>query len=72
VPNAATTTHGISNGRAKRKGKEKEKPTVIAEALSNTVTPRSKSKVLGGDISVEQPEEEEQGITRCVCGSTGE
>jgi hypothetical protein len=64
-----TTTNGNGNGRTKRKGKEKltvESSTVDAVAQKSNGGPSRELSV--GDA---QEEEEEQGITRCVCGSTG-
>jgi hypothetical protein len=69
VPNGATT-NGNGNGRTKRKAKEK--PTTTESSSVDAVAKKSS----GGpsrELSVgdAQEEEEEQGITRCVCGSTG-
>ncbi|KAI0058101.1 hypothetical protein BV25DRAFT_1315076 [Artomyces pyxidatus] len=62
-------TNGIltnGNGRAKRKGKEKEKP-ILGLAID------ALTKLDTSDAVVDAIEpEEEQGVTRCVCGSTGE
>lgn len=62
---SASSTHGLPNGRTKRKAKEKEKLQVITDLVAE-IPPGS-----GEDLAGEGPEEEEQGITRCVCGSTG-
>ena len=58
------------NGRTKRKGKEKEKP-VLNLAIESIIAEGEQPDVvleLNGDPD---PEEEEQGVTRCVCGNAG-
>ncbi|KAK7053309.1 Histone deacetylase complex subunit [Paramarasmius palmivorus] len=66
APASTNATHN-SNGRSKRKPKEKSRqpPSDDPPEVSDVVQEQSAS-VAPGD------EEEEQGITRCVCGSTGE
>ena len=59
-----------ANGRTKRKGKEKEKP-VLNLAIDSIIAEGEQADVvleLSGDPDVE---EEEQGVTRCVCGNAG-
>ncbi|KAF8734984.1 hypothetical protein AX14_002999, partial [Amanita brunnescens Koide BX004] len=58
---------GSSNGRAKRKPKDKDKDKQVAilDNAPDTSTP------LPEDVPPDAAEDEEQGITRCVCGSTG-
>ena len=65
---AASTSSGSSaqaanNGRTKRKAKENKQAVEVAVNES--------AAGLIGDPPIDGPEEEEQGITRCVCGSTG-
>lgn len=58
------------NGRTKRKGKEKEKP-VLNLAIDSIIAEGERSDIvleLNGDPDAE---EEEQGVTRCVCGNAG-
>ncbi|KAF9465047.1 hypothetical protein BDZ94DRAFT_1255182 [Collybia nuda] len=68
-----SSTHGAPiSGRTKRKPKEKEKEKekdkqpVMEVIVSEAVPGQADSAVINGT------EEEEQGITRCICGSTGE
>lgn len=53
----------------KRKAKEKDKPH-----LEIDIPARDDASVLegGANSSVDPPEDEEQGITRCICEETGE
>jgi len=60
---SGSSTHGASNGRTKRKAKENKQLTEVAS--------NERPAGLIGDPPLDAPEEEEQGITRCVCGSTG-
>jgi hypothetical protein len=59
------------NGRTKRKGKEKEKP-ILNIAIDSIITKEGEQPEvileLNGDPDAE---EEEQGVTRCVCGNAG-
>jgi hypothetical protein len=56
------SVHGTSNGRNKRKAKESKQPADVSnDGPVNLI----------GNPPLDTPEEEEQGITRCVCGSTG-
>ncbi|KAI0267116.1 hypothetical protein BC834DRAFT_1026622 [Gloeopeniophorella convolvens] len=70
------TTNGITplqngNGRTKRKGKEKEKP-VLGLAI-DTIMAEGQHPDLVLDLSADpEAEEEEQGVTRCVCGNAGD
>jgi hypothetical protein len=69
------TSNGVpplqnGNGRTKRKGKEKEKP-VLNLAIDSIVAEDGQPDValeLNGDPDAE---DEEQGVTRCVCGNAG-
>jgi len=61
----ASSTHGNANGRAKRKAKDKDKQSAITGVISEVPSGS------GEDPSIGEPEEEEQGVTRCVCGSAG-
>lgn len=57
-----SSTHGTTNGRTKRRTKENKQiidPQIDGPAGIIERPP------------IDAPEEEEQGITRCVCGSTG-
>ncbi|KDQ57480.1 hypothetical protein JAAARDRAFT_35195 [Jaapia argillacea MUCL 33604] len=69
-PQKNGTTNG--NGRTtKRKGKEKEIEKEKAAEAASDVLPKHRSPT--GDDGTDQPEEEEEaGITRCVCGGSGE
>ncbi|EKM80997.1 hypothetical protein AGABI1DRAFT_127043 [Agaricus bisporus var. burnettii JB137-S8] len=62
----SSTSSNSSNSKGKRKHKEKDKQRlsidVTAEPLQDPVD----------DKTSDPPEEEEQGITRCVCGSNGD
>ncbi|KAH8988090.1 hypothetical protein EDB92DRAFT_1079801 [Lactarius akahatsu] len=70
------TTNGVTpllngNGRTKRKGKEKEKP-VLGLAIDSIIAEGEQTDIvldLNGEPDVE---EEEQGVTRCVCGNAGD
>ena len=64
---STTSAPGSSNGRAKRKPKDKDKDKQVAilDNAPDTSTP------LPEDVPPDAAEDEEQGITRCVCGSTG-
>jgi hypothetical protein len=63
TPSGTPATTTTTNGRGKRKVKEKAPLTadIIVEPASD---------VLGDEIAVEA--EEEPSVTRCVCGSNGE
>ena len=69
------TTNGVTplqngNGRIKRKGKEKEKP-VLDLAIDTIIAEREQTDIVL-DLNTEpDAEEEEQGVTRCVCGNAG-
>jgi hypothetical protein len=60
------TAHGNGNGRTKRKGKEKPLNDSSTDTAAKSSGGPSRDLSLG-----DAAEEEEQGITRCVCGSTG-
>ena len=66
IPHSASSTNGSSNGRSKRKTKDRDKHLPVLDNVPDTSTPHPE------DVVADVPEEEEQGITRCVCGSTGE
>ncbi|SRR6266403_145474 len=69
TPNALPPLQN-GNGRTKRKGKEKEKP-VLNLAIDSILAEGGQPNVvleLNGDPDAE---EEEQGVTRCVCGNAG-
>ncbi|TEB37656.1 hypothetical protein FA13DRAFT_1761907 [Coprinellus micaceus] len=57
------SAQGASNGKSKRKGKDKDKPAEEQVEEEATEPHAGEGEVAAGD-------EEEQGITRCVCGST--
>jgi hypothetical protein len=63
---STSSTHAITAGRAKRKAKDKDKQVTL-EAIPGDDTVESSQ-----NLPLDAPEEEEQGITRCVCGSTGD
>ena len=62
---SGSSTNGTSNGRSKRKTKERDKQIAIPDNVPDTSTPHAE------DGAADAAEDEEQGITRCVCGSTG-
>ncbi|GLB37456.1 putative PHD-finger [Lyophyllum shimeji] len=68
VPSTSSTssTQAAAAGRAKRKTKEKDKQLTV-ETVANEDTVEAIQH-----LPLDAAEEEEQGITRCVCGSTGE
>jgi hypothetical protein len=69
TPNGAPPLQN-GNGRTKRKGKEKEKP-VLNLAIDSIIAEGEQADVvleMNGDPDAE---EEEQGVTRCVCGNAG-
>ncbi|KAF5386226.1 hypothetical protein D9615_002235 [Tricholomella constricta] len=70
VPSTSSTssTHAITAGRTKRKAKDKDKDKQVTVEAITTGDAVDSSQNPPPDA----PEEEEQGITRCVCGSTGE
>lgn len=66
TPPNATTPGTTTNGRGKRKTKEKA-------ALTTDVVVETAMHVLRDDVNVPIAEaEEEPSVTRCVCGSNGE
>jgi len=69
--NGSGARHANANGRTKRKGKEKEKQPTTVDIVSESPVSKAKSVVSNEEVPAEPPEEEEQGITRCVCGSAG-
>lgn len=62
-------THSTTNGRMKRRPKEKDKPH-----LEIDIPARDDASIQdgGAESGVDPPEDEEQGITRCICEETGE
>ncbi|KAK0461063.1 uncharacterized protein EV420DRAFT_1267381 [Desarmillaria tabescens] len=60
---SSSSTQGASNGRSRRKPKDKDKDIPVEDS-ADTITEEP--------LQEAGEEEEEQGITRCVCGSTGE
>ncbi|KAG5648481.1 hypothetical protein DXG03_003092 [Asterophora parasitica] len=65
---SSTSSHAIAAGRTKRKPKDKEKD----KQVTLETTPVDEAADTTHNPAPDVPEEEEQGITRCVCGSTGE
>ncbi|KAJ7251473.1 hypothetical protein B0H12DRAFT_1296210 [Mycena haematopus] len=67
APSVASSTSSTSNGRARRKPKEKEK-----ELLKNSEKDRPHTDEQVPDPAPDAPqppaEEEENGVTRCICG----
>lgn len=61
---------GTTNGRSKRKGKEKDKAALAADAPLDDVSTLVEDATEEGELQEE--EEEEQGITRCICQEAGE
>ncbi|KAG9221090.1 hypothetical protein CCMSSC00406_0005471 [Pleurotus cornucopiae] len=73
--NGSSTPHSASgNGRNKRKPKEKDRQVSVTDSISEASSRKTvKAPVVGiEDASVEpaDDEEDDQGVTRCVCGST--
>lgn len=68
---ATTTAHSTTinsssaNQKGKRKNKEKDKQRLSIDVSAETLQDPADDK------TIEPAEEEEQGITRCVCGSNG-
>ncbi|KAF8633444.1 hypothetical protein AX17_004613 [Amanita inopinata Kibby_2008] len=62
--NSNSTANGPSNGRSKRKTKERDKQVAIIDNVPDN------SPAQTDDVQADPAEDEEQGITRCVCGST--
>ncbi|KAG6911131.1 hypothetical protein DXG01_003871 [Tephrocybe rancida] len=65
---SSSTTNGTTAGRNKRKAKDKDKEKQVT---LETIPPGDAIDSVQ-NLPQDAPEEEEQGITRCVCGSTGE
>ncbi|KAF8070486.1 hypothetical protein FPV67DRAFT_1487563 [Lyophyllum atratum] len=61
---STSSTHALTAGRAKRKAKDKDKQATAEAASGGDAVDASQN------VPLDAPEEEEQGITRCVCGST--
>ena len=61
--------NGTANGRAKRKGKEKEKGSLTIDTSLDDDHPKAGSSTAGADAQEE--EEEEAGVTRCICQESG-
>jgi hypothetical protein len=61
---------GTTNGRSKRKGKEKDKTTITTDAPLDEGSTTVEDAPEEGELQEE--EEEEQGITRCICQEAGE
>ncbi|KAF8134646.1 hypothetical protein EV363DRAFT_903069 [Boletus edulis] len=64
--NGSTPNHANSNGRSKRKGKEKEKHPSVDQLVEPAPSKQSSASVCTAEP--QDDEAEEQGITRCVCG----
>ncbi|KAI0785676.1 hypothetical protein C8Q75DRAFT_809268 [Abortiporus biennis] len=62
--------NGTTNGRNKRKGKEKDKNPATHDIHDEEEAGKVES--VAGDGSADPQEEEEQGITRCICEGTME
>ena len=69
TPNALPPLQN-GNGRTKRKGKEKEKP-VLNLAIESIMAEGEHPDVVLELTGDPDAEEEEQGVTRCVCGNAG-
>lgn len=61
---SSSSTNGAPNGRTKRKPKEKDKQVAVLDNVTDTSLPPVE------DVPADVAEDDEQGITRCVCGST--
>ncbi|KAI4519967.1 hypothetical protein K525DRAFT_258045 [Schizophyllum commune Loenen D] len=65
APNgSSTSTNGSNGSRSKRKTKDKEKPLDPPPVVAD-VAPAATE-----DTSMDPPDGDDQGVTRCVCGST--
>ncbi|OBZ70845.1 Threonine dehydratase, mitochondrial [Grifola frondosa] len=62
--NGVNTMNGNGNTRSKRKGKDKEKVSLTVEIPGDENAP---SVEVVGEDQADEVEEEEQGITRCIC-----
>jgi hypothetical protein len=60
-----------SHGRARRKGKEKDNKSITSDPVPGSSNTKSKPSISSEEPPLDPVEEEEQGITRCICGSTG-
>jgi hypothetical protein len=69
APSVASSTSSTSNGRARRKTKEREKgrDKGAEKDHPHTDDPPADAAPDGPQAA---PEEEENGVTRCICGST--
>ncbi|KAG5342690.1 hypothetical protein C0989_010658 [Termitomyces sp. Mn162] len=65
---STSSSSSTNPGRAKRKPKDKDKDKQVA--LETTISADTVDSAQ--NPPPDAPEDEEQGITRCVCGSTGE
>ena len=64
---SSNSNNGNNNSKAKRKAKDKEGD----KSLNNASSANAEITSVEDQLHDGQDEEEEQGITRCVCGSTG-
>lgn len=67
--NGITTNHANSNGRSKRKGKEKEKAHSMDQLVEPV--PSKQSSASAATTDPQDDDAEEQGVTRCICGMNG-
>lgn len=70
TPNGVPPLQQNGNGRTKRKGKEKEKP-VLNLAIDSIIAEGEQADIVLEVSGDPDAEEEEQGVTRCVCGNAG-
>ncbi|KAG6329578.1 hypothetical protein ID866_9511 [Astraeus odoratus] len=70
-PNGSAANHGNTNGRAKRKGKEKERIQATDLPIESSSSKVGSSSAPGATEPQEE-DVEEQGITRCICGMNEE
>ena len=64
-------TNGNGTARAKRKGKEKDKNMVTMESVENTLGEDEHGDTLPEEGVLDpEAEDEEGGVTRCICGTS--
>ncbi|KAG1767004.1 hypothetical protein EDD22DRAFT_799677 [Suillus occidentalis] len=70
--NGTNSSHGNSNGRAKRKANGKEKNPTSTDQLIESVSTKLSNSNAGSAADPQDDDPEEQGITRCICGQNEE
>ncbi|OJA11701.1 hypothetical protein AZE42_02091 [Rhizopogon vesiculosus] len=70
--NGTNSSHGNSNGRAKRKANGKEKNLPSTDQLIESASNKHSNSHTGSAADLQDDDSEEQGITRCICGQNEE